>query len=134
MRRRREVMARSCAKSPVHPGVRTRADGRILISDPNRRGDPDARASQTIDLPPTAFADAIPRMARRRRAGVAGRRARGRDGVPREPATLEPRDDLASRAVPAKFLPTRGDARWVRPGLAATIDAPRLYTHERLPQ
>jgi site-specific recombinase XerD len=23
---------------------------------------------------------------------------------------------------------------WVRPGLAATIDAPRLYTHERLPQ
>jgi hypothetical protein len=23
---------------------------------------------------------------------------------------------------------------WVRPGLAEAIDAPRLYTHERLPQ
>jgi hypothetical protein len=23
---------------------------------------------------------------------------------------------------------------WVRPGLAEMIDAPRLYTHERLPQ
>ena len=73
-------------------------------------------------------------MARHAGTVVAERRARGRDGIPRQPATLESRNYLASRAVLAKFFPTCGVARLGPSGAGGKIDAPRLYTHERLPQ
>ena len=49
LRRRREVMARSCAKKACSiPGVHTGADGKIRISDSDRRHDSDGRSGQMI--------------------------------------------------------------------------------------
>ena len=60
--------------------------------------------------------------------------ARGRDRVPGQPCRVEPRDDRLSRAVAAHFFRHAAERGWCRPHLAEQIEAPRLYTHERLPQ